>query len=60
MIEYVKNKKPEEIIPFGYKNLGFFTKDSKELNKIIVHSIKENNDIQLLMLTNDIYQTFVK
>ena len=60
MIEYVKNKKPEEIIPFGYKNLGYFTKNSKELNNIIYSSIKKNNDIQLLVLTNDICQAFVK
>ena len=58
MIEFIKHRKPEELIPFGYKNLGFFTKNSKEYADTIFTSIKNGVALKILELDQGVYQFF--
>ena len=60
MVSFIKNMKPEEIIPFGYKNLGYYNRNSKEFNNVLFDSVRNNKDIKVLELNDLVVQVLQK
>lgn len=60
MVEFIKNQKPVEIISFGYKDLGFFSKGSKEYSDVIYLSIKNRSELKVLEISDEVCQIFIK
>ena len=60
MVEFTRNQNPLEIVSFGYKDLGFFSKGSKEYSDVIYLSIKNMSELKILEISEDICQMFIK
>lgn len=59
-VSFIKNMKPEEIIPFDYKNLEYYNRNSKEFNDVLFDSVKNNKDIKVLELNDLVIQVLQK
>lgn len=63
MVEYTSTKTSSELSSYGYKELGIYHNNSKELNDLIIKAtIKNKIDLFLIVLdkTKEIYQVFLK